>query len=196
MNRALIIVDVQNDFCPAGALATREGSTVAKKIVAYLEDTKPNYAKVVTTQDWHINPGDHFSSEPDFKDSWPPHCVAGTDGAKLHPAFQNFTPDAQFRKGQNSAAYSGFEGVEATTGQPLLEYLTDNAITAVDIVGIATDHCVKATATDALKNGFTVRVLSEFCAAVDESAGEKTLAELDKAGASIIRHADDCDPWN
>ncbi|MDU0479783.1 isochorismatase family protein [Staphylococcus chromogenes] len=193
--RALIIVDVQNDFCAAGALATPQGSAVAKRIVAFLQDVKPAYDLVLTTQDWHIDPGEHFSSQPDFQDSWPTHCIAGSDGAQLHPFFRRISPDAHFRKGQFAAAYSGFEATHEKTEQPLLEYLLDHDIQALDVVGIATDYCVRHTVLDALANGFTVRVLTQFCAAVAEKSGNAALVEMEQAGAVIVHDADDHDPF-
>lgn len=193
--RALIIVDVQVDFCPAGALATVQGSEVAKKIAAYVEDSRQHYNLVVTTQDWHIDPGNHFATEPDFVDTWPVHCVAESEGARLHPFLQQVDFDAQFHKGQHSAAYSGFEGTEATTGESLHEFLLAKQTRAVDIVGIATDHCVKATALDAIKNGYSVRILAPLCAPVDEAQGQAALNELAAAGADIVADVEDHNPW-
>ena len=178
MTPALIIVDVQHDFCPGGALATERGNEVADRIGA----PQPSYDTVVATQDWHIDPGTHFSENPDFVDTWPAHCVADSFGAAMHEAIG--PAQAYFKKGEYTAAYSGFEG--AADGVPLAEWLREHDITAVDIVGIATDHCVRATAADALAEGFTVRVLADYCAPVDEARGAAALEELEKAGATII----------
>ncbi|ERS56524.1 isochorismatase family protein [Corynebacterium sp. KPL2850] len=178
MNTALIIVDVQHDFCPGGALGTDRGNEVAEKIASL----QTEYDTVVATQDWHIDPGSHFAEDPDFVDSWPVHCVADSYGAQMHEAIG--PAQAYFRKGEYTAAYSGFEG--AANGVLLADWLREHAIDAVDIVGIATDHCVQATAADALKEGFSVRVLSEYCSPVDPDRGDAALAKLGKAGATII----------
>nr|WP_278723393.1 isochorismatase family protein [Corynebacterium accolens] len=178
MNTALIIVDVQHDFCPGGALGTDRGNEVAEKI----SSLQTEYDTVVATQDWHIDPGSHFAEDPDFVDSWPVHCVADSYGAQMHEAIG--PAQAYFRKGEYTAAYSGFEG--AANGVLLAEWLREHDIDAVDIVGIATDHCVQATAADALKEGFSVRVLSEYCSPVDPDRGDAALAKLGKAGATIV----------
>lgn len=178
MNTALIIVDVQHDFCPGGALGTDRGNEVAEKI----SSLQTEYDTVVATQDWHIDPGSHFAEDPNFVDSWPVHCVADSYGAQMHEAIG--PAQAYFRKGEYTAAYSGFEG--EADGVLLADWLREHAIDAVDIVGIATDHCVQATAADALKEGFSVRVLSEYCSPVDPDRGDAALAKLRKAGATIV----------
>ena len=178
MNTALIIVDVQHDFCPGGALGTDRGNEVAEKI----SSLQTEYDTVVATQDWHIDPGSHFAENPDFVDSWPVHCVADSYGAQMHEAIGPV--QAYFRKGEYTAAYSGFEG--EADGVLLADWLREHAIDAIDIVGIATDHCVQATAADALKEGFSVRVLSEYCSPVDPDRGDAALAKLGKAGATIV----------
>ncbi len=185
--RALIIVDVQNDFCPGGSLGTARGNEVAAAIGHYLEGdlAKVNaYAHVVATQDWHIDPGSHFSENPDFVDSWPRHCVAETEGAQMHDALQDSPIDAYFRKGEYEAAYSGFEGKADGTG--LAAWLRERDVESLDVVGIATDHCVRATALDALQEGFTVRILTGMCAAVDNARGDKAFEEMEKAGAELV----------
>ncbi|MDV8146382.1 isochorismatase family protein [Arthrobacter sp. B10-11] len=113
MSRALIIVDVQNDFCEGGSLAVKGGAEVAAAISEYVDAHHGQFDHIVATQDWHIEPGPHFSENPDFVDSWPPHCVAGTPGAELHPDLDTEYIQAYFRKGQFTAAYSGFEGILA-----------------------------------------------------------------------------------
>jgi nicotinamidase/pyrazinamidase len=113
MSRALIIVDVQNDFCEGGSLAVKGGADVAGAISEYVDAYHGQFDHIVATQDWHIEPGAHFSEAPDFIDSWPPHCVAGTPGAELHPDLDTEYIQAYFRKGQFTAAYSGFEGILA-----------------------------------------------------------------------------------
>lgn len=186
MTRALILVDVQKDFCPGGALATERGAEVAGKIGAYQHSHGREYATVVATQDWHIDPGAHFSETPDFHDSWPVHCTADSEGAAMHERIDTAGIAEFFRKGQYSAAYSGFEGTAAGDGTPLAEWLRGRGITEVDILGIATDHCVRATTLDALKEGFRVQVLTSMCAAVDRRAGDRALEEMHEAGAILI----------
>ncbi|APT85293.1 isochorismatase family protein [Corynebacterium aquilae] len=184
---ALIIVDVQPDFCPGGPLATSRGDEVAGLIAQHVADNVSSYDAIVSTQDWHIDPGSHFSRNPDFVDSWPVHCVAGTDGAKLHPLLAPIAENIEghFLKGEYSAAYSGFEGHLADSEQTLAQWLHARGITTVDVCGIATDFCVKATASDALANGFGVTVLSELCSAVAQDSGIKALQDLADAGARI-----------
>lgn len=185
--RALIIVDVQNDFCPGGSLATERGDEVAASIGYYLAGDLAevnDYAHVVATQDWHIDPGAHFSDTPDFRDSWPRHCVADTPGAQLHEALRDSPLDACFRKGEYEAAYSGFEG--RAEGVGLAEWLRKRGVDSLDIVGIATDHCVRATSLDALEAGFTVRVLTGMCAAVDNARGDRAFEEMERAGAELV----------
>ncbi len=185
--RALIIIDVQNDFCPGGSLATERGNEVAALIGSYQESELAevnSYAHVVATQDWHVDPGGHFSAEPDFVDSWPPHCVADTEGAQLHPEIRTGRIDAVFRKGEHSAAYSGFEGEAEGVG--LAAWLKERGVEKLDVAGIATEHCVRATALDALREGFEVRVLTGMCAAVDHSRGDAALEEMERAGAELV----------
>lgn len=186
MIRALILVDVQNDFCPGGALATERGDEVAGLIGAYQLSHASDYSAVVATQDWHVDPGSHFSDEPDFHDSWPVHCVADSVGAHMHTKIRLDLIQEFFRKGENSAAYSGFEGVATSDGTPLGSWLKNHGIDAVDIAGIATDYCVRATALDALKEGFEVRILTGLCSAVGEKSGDAALEELHAAGALLL----------
>lgn len=184
--RALVIVDVQNDFT-TGSLATERGPEVATLIANFLPGdlAKANdYSHIIATQDWHIDPGSHFSDNPDFVDSWPVHCVAESEGAELHPALQDAQIDAFFRKGEYEAAYSGFEGTADGVG--MAEWLRERNITALDVAGIATDHCVRATTLDALREGFEVRVLTGMCAAVDNSRGDAALEEMEAAGAALV----------
>lgn len=189
MHRALIVVDVQNDFCEGGSLAVAGGSDVAAAITDLIGQATAGYDHVVATRDHHVAPGDHFSDHPDFRRSWPPHCVAGTEGASFHP---NFAPavasgaiDAVFDKGAYSAAYSGFEGTDEN-GVSLADWLRAHEIDEVDVVGIATDHCVRATALDAVKEGFRTRVLLDFTAGVSQETTERALEELRQAGVELM----------
>jgi len=185
MHRALIIVDVQNDFCEGGSLAVAGGSEVAASITDLVGEATAGYAHVVATRDHHVDPGAHF---PDYLDSWPVHCVAGTEGVGFHP---NFAPsvtsgavEAVFDKGAYSAAYSGFEGTDENGGS-LADWLRDRGVTEVDVVGIATDHCVRATALDAAREGFTTRVLLDLTAGVAKETTEAALEQLQAAGVQL-----------
>jgi nicotinamidase/pyrazinamidase len=190
MKRALIVVDVQNDFCEGGSLPVTGGAEVAHKIGALLhhwtnQDPKaPDYAVAVATLDHHVDPGDHFSSDPDFVHSWPRHCVVGTDGVAFHPNLDPQPFDAIFRKGEHAAAYSGFEGKDHH-GTGLAEWLRSHEVTDVDVCGIATDYCVRATTLDAVKEGFAVRLLTDLCAGVAPATSESALEEMRTAGAAL-----------
>jgi nicotinamidase/pyrazinamidase len=190
MKRALIVVDVQNDFCEGGSLAVPGGAAVAFRIGELLhhwskQDPKaPDYAAAVATRDHHVDPGDHFSDSPDFDQSWPPHCVVGTDGEAFHPNLDPQPFDAVFLKGEHQAAYSGFEG-RATDGSTLADWLRQREIGHVDVCGIATDYCVRATALDAVRNGFQTRLLDTLCAGVAPASTQAALTEMRDAGVTI-----------
>lgn len=181
--RALIVVDVQNDFCEGGSLAVAGGAAVARGITALLASDH-GYDHVVATKDFHIDPGDHFSATPDFRSSWPRHCVAGTPGAEFHPDLDPVEVEAVFEKGHHSAAYSGFEGVD-DAGTTLADWLSRRGVEAVDVVGIATDYCVAATAADAVKAGLQTRVLTGLTAGVAPASTTAALVELRAAGVDI-----------
>ncbi len=180
---ALIIVDVQNDFCEGGSLAVSGGAAVARGINALLTG-HGSYDHVVATKDFHIDPGGHFSDHPDFVDSWPPHCVASTEGAQFHPDLDTAPIEAVFKKGHHTAAYSGFEGAE-DDGTTLEEWLRAHAVDTVDVAGIATDHCVRATAADAAAAGFTTRVLLSLTAGVSPETTADAVKALQAAGVEI-----------
>lgn len=180
--KALIVVDVQNDFCEGGALAVDGGAAVAAAVNDFVNSHE--YDAVVATRDFHIDPGAHFSETPDFVDSWPIHCVVGTAGAEFHPAFDaSVAGSAIFSKGAYSAAYSGFEGA-AEDGTTLEDWLRAHKITDVDVIGIATDHCVKATAIDAARAGFATTVLLPFTAGVSTATIESALVQMQEAECS------------
>ena len=187
--RALIVVDVQNDFCEGGSLAVEGGAKVAADVTAYVAAHRGDYAAVLATADWHEDPGSHFADVPDYRDTWPPHCVAGTPGADFHPAFaaEAARADAVFRKGRREAAYSGFEGRAQEDGREvdLATWLEENGVREVDVVGIATDHCVRATALDALAHGLRTRVLLDLTAGVAPETTTKALAQLREAGVEL-----------
>src|SRR3954452_12925571 len=183
MKRALIVVDVQNDFCEGGSLAVDGGAEVAFRISELLHhwsarDPKaPDYGVAVATRDHHIDPGDHFSADPDFDHSWPPHCVVGSDGEAFHPNLDPQPFDAVFLKGEHQAAYSGFEG-RASDGTGLADWLKGHGVERGDICGIATDYCVRATVLDAVENGFAVRLLTDLVAGVAPASSERALDEM------------------
>ena len=182
--RALIVTDVQNDFCEGGSLAVVGGSAVARAINDLLTGDH-GYDHVVATKDYHIDPGEHFSDNPDFRNSWPPHCVVGTSGSEFHPDLDTTGVEAVFRKGQYSAAYSGFEGA-CERGIPLFDWLRGHGVDQVDIVGIATDYCVRDTAADAAKAGLKTRVLVNLTAGVSAETSAKALDALRAAGIELV----------
>ncbi|WP_433210402.1 nicotinamidase [Dactylosporangium sp. CS-047395] len=183
MTRALIVVDVQNDFCEGGSLAVAGGAGVAKQISAALA-AGGRWDHVVATQDHHIDPGAHFAEHPDYVSTWPVHCVVGTGGIGFHPNLDISRVEAIFEKGSYQAAYSGFEG--AADGEGLADWLRERDVTEVDVVGIATDHCVRATALDAVRAGFVTTVLLDLTAGVMPATTESALVELREAGVTLV----------
>ena len=183
MTRALVVVDVQNDFCEGGSLAVAGGADVAGAISAHVRAHAADYAHVVATRDHHIDPGGHFAEQPDFVETWPAHCVVGTDGVELHPRLEREPIEAVFDKGEHAAAYSGFEG--RSDGVALADWLRAHGVDAVDVVGIATDHCVRATALDAVAEGFATRVLLPLTAGVSEATTDAALDQLRTAGVQL-----------
>jgi nicotinamidase/pyrazinamidase len=184
--RALLVVDVQNDFCEGGSLAVAGGSAAAAAITGFMASAAAGrYAHIVATLDHHVDPGAHFSAEPDFVDSWPAHCVAGTPGAQFHPALDTSRFEEVFRKGEYAAAYSGFEGLGGGF-TALADWLASREVTGVDIAGIATDYCVKMTAVDAVKLGFDVRVLIDLTAGVGATTTAEAVRRLRSLGVELI----------
>ncbi len=199
--RALIIVDVQPTFCEGGELAVEGGNAVAERIADYVCEHRNEYAYIATTQDWHIEPGAHFSDTPDFVDSWPIHGVAGSESAKLHPLIEQLGIEHHFKKGQYASAYSGFEGIEDNTqhihsreeftrlqeqGKTLAMALSETKITDVDVVGLAESHCVKDTALDAHKLGYPVRVIRNLTAPVSEELGAEARQQMLSVGIQLV----------
>ena len=190
MTRALLVVDVQNDFCEGGSLPVEGGARVASDIGELLhhwtrgDDQAPAYDVVVASKDHHIDPGHHWSRDPDYVDSWPVHCQVGTDGEAFHPNLDPQPFDAIFLKGNHEAAYSAFEG-RTVDGDSLAEWLRAKKVEQVDICGIATDYCVRYTALDAHQEGFETRVLAGLCAGVAPESTETALAELRGAGVTV-----------
>ncbi len=162
------------------------GASVARAISEFLAGPDGGrYDVVVATQDHHIDPGAHFSSDPDFVDSWPPHCVAGTTGAEFHPDLDTSRIAALFRKGEHAAAYSGFEG-RTEEGETLRQWLAERAITEVEVSGLTTDYCVRTTALDAVAAGFATTVLLDLTAGVGALTTAAALDLMHTAGATMI----------
>jgi nicotinamidase/pyrazinamidase len=183
--RALIIVDLQNDFCSGGSILVAGADALARAINDYLGREPGYYHHVVATQDYHIDPGDHFSDRPDYSTSWPPHCVAGSFGAEFHPDLDTSRVEAVFRKGAYGAAYSGFEGVDENE-TPLVDWLRRHRVEEIDVVGVATDYCVRRTAEDAARAGFATRVLRDLTAGVGALSTIKALGEMGNAGVVVV----------
>jgi nicotinamidase/pyrazinamidase len=183
LRRALLVVDVQNDFCEGGSLAVDGGSAVAAAISRFLAANE--YDAVAATIDHHIDPGHHFSDDPDYVDTWPVHCKSGTSGADFHPDLDLSGIESVFSKGEFSAAYSGFEG-KNSDGQSLEKWLRAAGVTEVDVVGIATDHCVVATALDAVAAGFPTRVHLPLTAGVAPATVEAAITAMRAAGVRLV----------
>ena len=188
MTRALLIVDVQNDFTEGGALAVAGGDAVAAAVSELLAERAAEYDVIIASRDWHdadSDNGGHFAAEPDFVDTWPEHCVAGTPGADYDPLLATDAVTHHVRKGQGKPAYSMFEGI-SDAGETVAEILTEHGVLTADVVGIATDHCVRATALDAIAHGVHVRILTGLIAGVGEDSSAAALAELAHAGAELV----------
>lgn len=183
--RALVVVDLQNDFCEGGALPVAGGTRVAARVADHLRSHRGEYDVVVATRDWHEDPGPHFSEHPDFRDSWPPHGVAGTAGAALRPELDLSQVDAVLSKGRHASAYSAFEGTDGD-GDDLDGILRRAGVRNVDVCGLATDHCVRATALDAVRRRYEVRLLTSLCAGVDVATTAAALDELQGAGVTVV----------
>jgi nicotinamidase/pyrazinamidase len=193
VNRGLIVVDVQNDFCEGGSIPVTGGARIATKIADLVEQTAGrDYQYIVATRDHHIDPGGHFSQTPDFKDSFPVHCVAGGEGSEFHPHFAPAVTggkvDAVFYKGAHSASKSGFEGADEQ-GTPLADWLRTRGVEDVDVVGIATDHCVRATALDAVKAGFRARVPLDYSVGVAPDTTAAAVDDFHQAGIAVSGEA-------
>ncbi|MDX6204528.1 MAG: nicotinamidase/pyrazinamidase [Frankiales bacterium] len=186
--RALLVVDVQRDFCEGGSLAVAGGAAVAAGISAFA--TRGRYTTVIASRDWHRahdSNGGHFAwgaGDPDFVTSWPVHCVAGTPGAGYHDNLDRGVITDHVRKGQGVPAYSMFQGVDRE-GLPMPELLNRKGVTEVDVVGIASDYCCLATARDALAAGLEVRVLTDLQAGVDPASTRAAYEELAGLGAIV-----------
>ena len=184
MTRALLIVDVQNDFCEGGSLAVEGGAAVARGVSDWVAAHRSDYDMIVASADWHVDPGSHFADTPDFAATWPAHCIAGTAGAAFHPDFDTSGVDEIVRKGEHAAAYSAFEG-RAAEGKTLDALLRDRGVDALDVVGIATDYCVRASALDAAAAGFATRVLTDLMAGVAPDTSAAALDEMRDAGVEV-----------
>ena len=175
---ALILVDIQNDFCPGGALAVREGD----RIVPLVNELQKQFELVVATKDWH--PLNHSSFS-----IWPPHCIQGGKGAELAGGLETERIEKVFLKGIDQAvdSYSGFFDNEHKRSTGLGDYLKERGISQVFIVGLATDYCVKFTALDAIALGFKTTVIADACRGVNVNPGdsERAIEEMEAAGVAI-----------
>jgi len=194
MSKALFVIDVQNDFCEGGALACQGGAQVASSITNYLKGNKSHYDTVIASRDWHTpnsQNGGHFpiaGIEPDFINTWPLHCIAGTPGAEYHPNLDSSLIDLHIKKGQDQHGYSIFDGV-TDSGEKIQDLLTRLGVTDVDVVGIATDYCVRASALDAKNFGLNVRVITSLTAGVAAASTEAAIDELVDAGVMVVATA-------
>ncbi|WP_348786742.1 isochorismatase family protein [Leifsonia sp. NPDC080035] len=190
MGKALFIIDVQNDFTEGGALGVEGGAAVAAGISRYLAEHASDYTIVLASRDWHDGDNDnggHFATDaaPDFVSTWPVHCVAGTRGAEYHPDLDTRAVGYHVRKGQGVPAYSVFEG-RTDAGSTVHNLLDEHGIDTVDLAGIATDYCVRASALDAIAHGQRVRILTPLVAGVAPESSSAALAELAHAGAELV----------
>lgn len=189
MSRVLIVVDVQNDFCEGGSLPVDGGAAVAASITALVDDpaNADRWSSIVLTRDWHIDPGDHWAKDaaPDFVTTWPVHCQAESTGAAFHSDLQVAATEI-FSKGQHGASYSGFEGAGNGDGASLADWLHSRNAVEVEVVGLATDHCVRATALDAVANGFATTVLLQHCAGVAPETTKAALTTMADAGVVLV----------
>ena len=189
MSTALFIIDVQNDFTEGGALGVDGGAAVAAGISAYLAENPDRYDHIFASRDWHdpdSDNGGHISAHPDFVDSWPPHCIAETSGAEYHPALDTAAIDVHVRKGQGQPAYSIFDG-RTDDDSSVRSKLDELGVDAVDIVGIATDYCVRSSALDAAAFGLRTRVLTALSAGISPESVAKTFDDLAAANVEVVR---------
>lgn len=187
MSKALFIIDVQNDFTEGGALGVAGGDAVAERITRHVAAHAADYALIIASRDWHDGDSDnggHFSTEPDYVHSWPPHCVSGTAGAEYDPGLDTTAVTHHVKKGQGRPAYSAYEG-STDDGITVAHLLDEHGVIDVDVTGIATDYCVRASALDAIEHGRHVRVFTDLIAGVAPGSSEAALAELAHAGAEL-----------
>jgi nicotinamidase/pyrazinamidase len=187
--RAIIVVDPQPDFFEGGALPVAGATSKAHDIAEYLSARGDDYSLRIVTQDWHLDPGDHWSEHPDFLTTWPVHCAANSSGAQIHESLADEAWDVIIRKGLHEGAYSGFEG-KSDDGSTLVEVLHNAKVTDVTVVGFATDHCVKATALDARALGFNVKVALDLCAGVDVDTTRQAISAMTDVGVAVVTSAD------
>jgi nicotinamidase/pyrazinamidase len=189
-DRALLIVDVQNDFVEGGSLGVTGGRDVATRISEHLAAHADDYAAVVASRDWHHadeTNGGHFAepgTEPDFATTWPVHCVSTTGGSDYAPELDTSHVTHHVRKGMGVPAYSAFEGV-TDDGSDLATVLRDLGVTELDVTGIATDYCVRASVLDARRLGLDVHLLDGLHAGVAPATSEAAVAEMTDAGARV-----------
>ena len=184
-HQAIIVVDPQPDFFESGALPIPGATPTAERIAEYLVAHGDEYSLKIVTQDWHLDPGDHWSDSPDHTSTWPVHCAAHSEGARIHPVLANESWDVIIRKGHHEGAYSGFEGT-SENGSKLADVLETAGVDTVTIVGFATDHCVKATALDARALGLEVKVALDLCAGVDPDTTRDAITEMSNTDIAVV----------
>lgn len=191
MSTALIVVDVQRDFCEGGSLAVEGGHAVAHDLAHFIQTKGSMFSTIVATKDWHNREGDnggHFHDNPDYDDTWPGHCIASSPGAEFCPPLNGLLFDEIFLKGWDEPAYDGFQGHGERHGKCLEDYLRFHKVRELYVAGIASTHCEKATVLTGLDKGFIVKVLSTMSVGVGGKAAHETaLAEMSSKGAVIIR---------
>lgn len=187
VRRALLVVDVQNDFCEGGSLAVDGGTQLAHRITEYVRRNSVRYELIVASKDSHVQPRGHFADRPDFVTSWPVHCVEGTPGSEFHPALDSSYVDQVVLKGRYEAAYSTFEG-STESGESLVRLLERREIDAIDLCGIATDYCVLQSGINSLEYGFPTTVLIDLVAGVSKETSLEALEDLQSRGANL-KHA-------
>lgn len=179
MKKALLIVDVQNDFCPGGALGVKDGD----KVVPVINGIIDKFDLVISSQDWHPEDSVHF-------ENWPPHCIANTHGSDFHPDLNSEKIDLKLHKGtaNKDDGYSAFEATNAS----LPDFLRENKITNLYVCGLTTDYCVKASALDALNEGFHTYVITDAIKPVNINPGDdkKALDEMYQAGCALVGSED------
>lgn len=191
MTRALLVIDVQVDFCEGGALGCDGGAQAASDITKHIKKNRDTYDFVIASRDWHTpnsENGGHFppaGREPDFVNDWPLHCIAGEKGAEYHPNLDASLIDIHIKKGQGAHGYSIFDGIDED-GTSFEEVLKQHNITEVDVVGIATDYCVRASSLDANQAGLNVRVITSLTAGVNPRSTEAAIDEMVDAGVSVV----------
>jgi nicotinamidase/pyrazinamidase len=189
MRNALLVVDLQNDFVEGGALPVPGGTQVVAHVARHVRHFRSEYTFVVATRDLHEDPPDHFSEKPDYINTWPPHGVKGTTGAVLCTPISNLVREKIIQvvvdKGRHAAAVSAFEAVDPR-GHLLVDVLREQRIDHIDICGLITEYCIRASALDARKHEFQVRILVNLCGAASPEAAQRAFEDMKAAGCQLM----------